>query len=213
MELLQNLRYMRKPILLSSVLLLVGLGMALPVYLAEEGAARERDRVLQARHQARIRWAQVDGGMENARNGAALLRHLSDRGVIGEERRMAYIEGLQEIRRSRGLFNVRWELLPRQSLANPSVSGRSGAFQPGASRLKFSLPLLHEDDLMGLLDDMGNRLPALVHPLRCRIERMPGEQYPSSEALMPRLEAACEVDLITFRPVPEPAKAGRGAKP
>ena len=61
--------------------------------------------------------------------------------------------------------------------------------------MKLDLPLLHEDDLLGLLADLSAQAQALVSVKSCKIERSPADpQHPTAS-----LKAHCEIDWITLQ--------------
>ncbi len=86
------------------------------------------------------------------REKAALFNALKSRGVIGEEQRLEWVELLKEIRERHRLIELRYEISPQQ----PLEKAPSGNFALYASTMKLQLSLLHEEDLIRLLD--GERI-------------------------------------------------------
>jgi hypothetical protein len=62
--------------------------------------------------------------------------------------------------------------------------------------MKLEMPLLHENDLLGLLADLSSQVQALVSVKSCKLERIPA---PPAQTNAATLKAACEIDWITLQ--------------
>jgi hypothetical protein len=62
--------------------------------------------------------------------------------------------------------------------------------------MKLEMPLLHENDLLGLIADLSSRVQALISVKTCKIERIPATPNQSNAAT---LKASCEIDWITLQ--------------
>ena len=178
--------------------------------LAATGAhfAREATRNAQRTHQTlQAERNEIDGRLKRVRGEeqeikrkSALFHELQTRGIVGEEQRLEWSELLDTIRDARRLPELNYELSPQRPL-DATVAG-GYAFQ--ASRLKLNARLLHEEDLLRLLDDLRRDARALIQVKGCTLTRLPrGTQ----ETLPPAyLQADCLIDWITVR---GPAVAGK----
>jgi hypothetical protein len=158
--------------------------------LAEQQAARaqraaEQNQLVQVTDEAReIRERLVD------------YQRLVDRGVVGEERRVDWVDRINAIKAARKLPEVKYSIGPQRPAAYPGITG-GGEVEFLASPMQLDLALLHEEDLFRVIGDLRRDLSALVVVKACMVERT-GEPA-KARGLAPRLRAQCELDLVTIR--------------
>jgi len=129
---------------------------------------------------------------------AERYRALVARGHIGPERRLDWMERIAEVQQARRLFDFRYEFAPQQALGETPQGNITGGFQFVSSTMKLQMQMLHEDDLLGFLDDLAHTVPALLQARECRIGRfMQGATAATGPA--PRLTADCSIDWITLQ--------------
>ena len=127
------------------------------------------------------------------REHAALFNDLKARGVIGEEQRLEWVELLKDIRERLRLIELRYEISPQQ----PLEKAPGGALALHASTMKLQLNLLHEEDLIRLLDDLRRQARALIQVKRCDVSRIP--RSGPENTLQGYLQAECLIDWVTLR--------------
>lgn len=123
---------------------------------------------------------------------------LAARGIVGEEKRLDWVDTITAIKNERRMFNINYSLEPQKPLEFPGAVRASGvAFV--SSRLKLDLQLLHEDDLLNFVDELTKRGKAHVLARSCSVSRLSRPERGSAAlTLAPRLQAACAFDLITI---------------
>ncbi|HEY9191418.1 MAG TPA: hypothetical protein VIO81_00955 [Methyloversatilis sp.] len=123
------------------------------------------------------------------------FRHLVERGAIGSEQRLAWVELIRDARARHQLGALDYEFSPQHPLDPAIAPSDAGQLEAASSALRLRLPLLHEGDLLTLIDDLTINASALVRVRECSIaRRIPADT--STEAL----QADCLLDWITFRP-------------
>jgi hypothetical protein len=123
-------------------------------------------------------------------------RKLVDRGVIGEERRLDWVDRINAIKAARKLAEVKYAIGPQRPVEYPGIAG-GGEVEFLASPMNLNLALLHEEDLFRFIGDLRSALSALVVVKSCNIERT--AEAGKGRGLAPRLRAVCELDLVTIR--------------
>ena len=182
-------------------------GGAYLAFLAEKQqqqalAQQEEARSQLEQAQARLRRAQETE--QEIRRQSALFRYLVGRGILGEERRLDWVEQIREIKEQRRLLALEYEFAPQQPLAG------DGSWSFYTSTMRLQMEMLHEDDLLNLLADLRHDAPALVQVRQCDITRLPrsarnplAPQLPRSEqapgSLPANLQAQCFLDWISIR--------------
>jgi hypothetical protein len=123
-------------------------------------------------------------------------RKLVDRGVVGEERRLDWVDRINAIKAERKLGEVKYAIGPQRPAEYPGIAG-GGEVEFLASPMNLNMALLHEEDLFRFIGDLRGALSALVVVKACTVERT-GETA-KGRGLAPRLRAVCELDLVTIR--------------
>ncbi|MBN8514064.1 MULTISPECIES: hypothetical protein [unclassified Candidatus Accumulibacter] len=157
----------------------------------------------QARAHIAAQFAEADGKLKQVRDEESEVKQksivfntLRERGIIGNEQRLDWVELLKDIRDKHRLIDLRYEIAPQRML-----DGQVGNdFVVFASSMRLELKLLHEEDLTRLLDDLQRQAKALIRVKSCRIERLPatGDERGGGRA---NLMADCEIEWLTLRDV------------
>lgn len=122
--------------------------------------------------------------------------HLLDIGFIGEERRIEWIERLRQIHGQYNLFSIDYNI-GQQELYKPNYISNMGSHVLNRSVMELKLDMLHEGDLINLLQDLHiNTPPFLVRD--CEITRPIGADINTNQ-LKANLKARCEIDWVTLR--------------
>ena len=121
-----------------------------------------------------------------------IYRRLKDLRILGEERRLEWLDALARIRRQRALLDLRYQIDPQKPMKRePAV----GELQVRSSTMKVELALLHEGDLLHFLEDLRASGGAYYAVRRCSIHRSP---FVAGKPAAPSLRSTCEIDLITM---------------
>ena len=124
--------------------------------------------------------------------------HLVQRGLIGHEDRVGWIQALTRAARERQLYSVDYSLQAQHNGLHPVSAGVPLAFRESPMRLSASL--LHEDDLERFLIELAATAPGLFDVRDCTLARVPRQfNAPSNE---PRLTAECNLAWLTIAPRP-----------
>ncbi|MDP2751018.1 MAG: hypothetical protein Q8O31_00190 [Rhodocyclaceae bacterium] len=169
------------------VLCLVGGGSIL--FIAQQW----RIQVEQDDQQTQIRLTAVTAQLAEAHRGMAhhwadRYREFVDKGMVGEERRIDWIERVTRVGSS--VIGFRYEIAPQRQLAG------AGGFNIMASRMTLWMNVPHEGRLLDILRNIGQEPSALVHLQGCVIERIEERRH--------GLTVKCEMDWMTLRSAIKP---------
>jgi hypothetical protein len=188
-----------KPLYVPLVLaiILVGMGIALVIvsqrYLDQ---TRAQHRTALAERQAiQTKLSQATEEEREIREKLVDYRALLARGVIGDERRLEWVETIGQIKADHKLFEIKYQIEPQRVLSFPGIV-RSSEVEFRASALKVEMQLLHEGDLLVFIDELRRRLKAHVLVRSCSIDRL--TRAPQDRGINPRLRAQCTIDLVTI---------------
>jgi hypothetical protein len=179
--------------------ILVAAGIALGT-LYQQQTAQQRNRLAsEQRTQSQNKLSRASQEEQELRDKAARLTALQNRGYIGKESRLDWIEQLARISREHDLREFQYEFLPQRP-AEPLLipSGAvAGTHRFLASTQVLSAKLLHEGDLLAFLADLRRSVKAYLIVRECRLDRIPPN--PSDKGLAPQLNVECELEWITLQ--------------
>lgn len=119
------------------------------------------------------------------------------RGFIGEEHRQQWLDALHRIQHQLRLFTIDYRLAAQQPY-QPAFWHDRGGWQLTRSVMQLQLAMLHEGDVLTLLDALSADSGSTFMLRECVLERM-------SAVATPAFRASCELDWLTLH---EPVAAG-----
>ena len=192
-----DLKRLRLPIAAGVVLAVAGVAC----YFAADNYLRETKKLAAATTAQRSEvQAKLASATEEEREIKANLQQyqaLAARGIIGEERRLDWIDTITAIKNERRLFNIAYSIEPQKDLDYPGFAAGGTGVKFMVSRAKIDIQLLHEEDLLNFIGDLTKRGRSYLSVRSCNVRR--AERGGGGATLAPRLEAACVFDLITIR--------------
>ena len=123
-------------------------------------------------------------------------RALEDEGIIGREYRLNWIENLRAVSNELRLPNLRYSI-DSQLLYEPEFPVAKGKFKVFVSRMKLSLGLLHEGDLLRFFQELDQRATGLYSVSDCSIRRA-GPSF-QADPTKSNLNAACTLQWYTVK--------------
>jgi hypothetical protein len=151
--------------------------------------------------QARNRFQTSGAEKETIVKYMPLYLGLVRRGFIGEERRIEWIDQLRNINQQYKLFGINYSI-GAQEIYKAPLNLVLGAFVLHRSKMKIDTPLLHEGDLLIILNamDKDDLAPFILQD--CTLTKI---ATITRARFVPNLNASCEIDWLT---VSEPARTG-----
>ncbi len=130
-----------------------------------------------------------------------LYLDLVQQGFVGEERRIEWIDDLRTINQQYKLFGINYSI-GAQEAKGPPLNMATGPFGLHRSVMKIEVPLLHENDLLTIVDALATRRRASFLLRDCTISRL---QEGGRSQFQPNLSAGCEIEWLT---ITEPPRMG-----
>ncbi len=148
------------------------------------------------REQAQVKLTRATDEEREIREKLVDYRKLVDRGMIGDEQRLDWVDRISEIKTARKLFDVKYSIEPQRPVDYPGMATK-GEVEFLASPMKLDMALLHEEDLFRFIGDLRGALSAYLVVRVCNVNR--AESATGDRGNGPRLRATCEIDLVTVR--------------
>lgn len=189
-------------VILGLVLMLIALMLAFAqnYNTAQEQLLQSQQNLLSA---ARQRYQSSGMEKETIKEYLPQYQALINKGFVGEERRIEWVEALREQHKSNKLFGIKYSISQQQEY-KPSFAPSVGGFMLHRSIMKLDLDMLHEGDILKLTESLSaeNTAPFMLRD--CEITRLNAGGALSNQ-LIANLHAQCELDWLTMRePAPTP---------
>jgi hypothetical protein len=190
-----DLDYLALPAGIALVVILAGIAAVITTqnFAFEAQADLERAKVERAAIQIKLMRATEEEREIRAR--MVDYKRLRERGVIGDERRLDWLDTVTNIKNERGIFDFRYTIEARRPLQYPGFKRVAGVDFLD-SRMKLESELLHEGDLFTVLTDLRAKLAPYVIVRSCIVSRSAKAR---PDAYGPHVRAECIVDLVTIQ--------------
>ena len=192
----QDWRKLRYPIIgLGASLVLVGVlvSFADKYHAKNEVALQMQQNMLM---QARQKYQSSGTEKEQIIQYLPVYNYLLAKGFVGEERRIEWIETLRGVHAQHKLFSIDYSIGLQENY-KPSFLPNMGNFVLHRSVMNLKLDMLHEGDLLALLDGLHEQTtPFIVRD--CEIKRPIGALV-NSKNVAANMQANCEIDWLTLR--------------
>jgi len=193
-----DVKRLRGPLALTVVLTAIGIAALVTSQSSLDEARKTRDASRASRVGAQERVLRVSEEEREIRENLIDFERMRERGMIGEQNRIEWIESIARIKNNRKLFEIKYKIEPQRQLDYAGVVATGGA-DLVVSRMKLDMLLLHEDDLLNFLADLQAAKKAYVSVRQCAVTRLEREAPTTATALQPRLLAECQLDLVSVR--------------
>ena len=117
-------------------------------------------------------------------------------GLVGEERRLSWIESLQTTNQVLKLPLLTYNLLPQEKFTRPGLQVKSDVAL-NSSPMELSMGLLHEEDLLAVLEGLRLSIKSLLTVESCLLRR--GSHIGNSlDTVRPNLSSRCVIRWVTI---------------
>jgi hypothetical protein len=121
-------------------------------------------------------------------------QNLVEQNVIGQERRLDWIETIEKIRNKLNIFSVKYKLEPQETLNLETVS-TGNSFDLHRSNMTLDFSLLHEGQLLNFLDTLSEEAKGMYLLESCSLTR---NDFERQLRFIPNLQAECTLGWITL---------------
>jgi hypothetical protein len=133
---------------------------------------------------------------------SVIFAELVDRGLLQEEKRLEFVERLEQLRGQYRLEGLQYDISPQRPLALAG-SRVFNTVDVLASRVKLRVVALHEGDLLGFMNAVDRPAKGFQHIVRCDLRRLEA----AIDSAAPHVEGECLLDWVSMR-----EKRGASAK-
>lgn len=183
--------------LLVMVILTLILG-AIAVYVSDDMLNEAQ----QSKTTADQEWSDAVRKLERTKNEQEDLQgyyhqyqNLVEQNIIGEEKRLDWIESIEEIRNRLNIFSVKYKLDPQETLDMVGTDLPGSSFDLRRSNMTLGLSLLHEGQLLNFIEALSEEAKGMYLLDSCVLTR---NDLVRKLKFTPNLEAECTLGWITL---------------
>jgi hypothetical protein len=122
---------------------------------------------------------------------AQMYKRLVDKGLFGPERRLEWIDKVNELRERHQVFSIDYDISAQRKFEAPGAPGTAAA-----SKVELKIDALHEGDVFGLLKDLVAEAPGVLLLESCSLRRL---ETTEPQVLKPNVGAVCVLQWITLK--------------
>lgn len=195
----QDILKLRTPVIVFGAVLIL---MILLVWLTENHKLDSQNRLQSQKNQlsqAEQRYRTSGQEKETINKYLPEYQHLIEAGFIGQEKRLEWVDGLRRIHKDHKLFNITYSISPQEGYKANFIPAL-GEFTLNRSLMKLELSMLHEGDLLTLVELLATELRSPFILRDCELTRISNAK---PDAFVPNMLGKCEIDWLTLH---EPAR-------
>ena len=117
-------------------------------------------------------------------------------GLVGEERRLSWIESLQSTNQVLKLPTMNYRLNPQEAFVRPGFNPKRGV-DVKSSTMELRMGFLHEEDLFAVLEGLRLSIKNLFTVDSCRITRLAGVSR-SLDTRRENMQSDCVIRWVTI---------------
>jgi hypothetical protein len=199
---LQDLPALSRPlIVLVAVVALCAAGIVYTGKLVKRGEA-DLAAAQTKLNEARQRVARSGDEVDTLRRYIGPYQQLEQRGIVGEEQRLNWIDALRVANMDAQLYGVDYEVSTQTAYAFAELVN-AGGLPVQQSVMKLKLGLLYETDLLNFFKVLAEQNVGTFSVNQCELQRLISDV--SKPVNQPTLRAECEVAWVTISPPAAPA--------
>ena len=193
---IQDWKKLKTPlILLASILIAVVLLVAgTQYYNSAQASALQQQQ--QALNTAKQRYLSSGAEKTTITEFLPQYQQLINKGFVGEERRVEWVESLRMQHKAHRLFGIKYTINQQEDY-KPSFVTNLGGFALNRSIMKLDLDMLHEGDILQLTESLNTASTTPFILRDCEMTRLNNNVFVNQ--LTPNMHAACELDWLTIR--------------
>jgi len=191
----KDIPHIRGLLIMTILTLILG---AIAVYVSDDMLNEAQ----QSKTTADQEWSDAVRKLERTKNEQEDLQgyyhqyqNLVEQNIIGEEKRLDWIESIEEIRNRLNIFSVKYKLDPQETLDMVGTDLPGSSFDLRRSNMTLGLSLLHEGQLLNFIEALSKEAKGMYLLDSCVLTR---NDLVRKLKFTPNLEAECTLGWITL---------------
>jgi len=188
--------YLRRPFIMLGVAILVSAALIVVGYQYEAAQQEAYDQAVGELRATHKRYSNLVRDLELIEQYRNLYNEYKASGLVGEERRLSWIESLQSANQVLRLPTLTYNLQPQEDFKRPEFNVKRDVVVK-SSPMDLSIGMLHEEDLFALLEVLRQSIASLFTVDSCSMSRRTGIDR-SLDTKRPNLNTSCTIRWVTI---------------
>jgi hypothetical protein len=188
--------YLKRPIILFFLMLLISVVLAVAGYQYEQAYKADYQKALATLASTHRLYRNKVNDIDLLAKYRELYNDYRSTGLVGEERRLSWIESLESTNDVLRLPTLTYNLLAQEEFQRPGFKVKRDVAVM-SSPMDLSIGLLHEEDLFALLEGLRLSIRNLFTVESCSMNRLPAIGQ-SLETKRANLATECKIRWVTI---------------
>jgi len=188
--------YLRRPLIILAVAILISAAVVVAGYQYEKVQHEDYQTALSTLRSTHKLYSSIVNDIDLLDQYRSLYGEYKSSGLVGEERRLSWIESLESTNEVLRLPTLGYSLNPQEKFVRPGFQLKRGV-SVMSSPMDLNLGLLHEEDMFALLEGLRLSIQNLFTVDSCSINR----STPIGRSLDTRqtnLQSRCSIRWVTI---------------
>ena len=191
-----SINTMRRPLITLAVCLVVSALLVLAGWQYEKTQAEEYQKALSTLQSTHSLYRNIVNDIDLPDQYRNLYNDYKSSGLVGEERRLSWIESLESTNEVLRLPTLSYSLQPQEEFKRPGFKAKRGV-EVMSSPMELKMGLLHEEDLFALLEGLRLSIRNLFTVDSCQIARDSSIER-SLDTKRSNLNTSCTIRWVTI---------------
>ncbi len=188
--------YLRRPLIILVVSILVSTAVVMAGYQYEDTQYKEYQTALSTLRSTHKLYSNIVNDIDLLDQYRSLYSEYKSSGLVGQERRLSWIESLESTNQVLRLPTLGYRLNPQETFVRPGFLLKRGV-SVMSSPMELNIGLLHEEDMFALLEGLRLSIKNLFTVDSCSISRN-SPVGRSLDTRRPNLNSNCSIRWVTI---------------
>ena len=189
-------RYLRQPLIFFMFSILIAVSMGVIGLQFEAAQKKKYEMAVETLRTAHKQYANIVNDIDLLEQYRNLYSGYKSSGLIGKERRLSWIESLESTNEVLKLPQLTYNLLPQEKFVRPGLTVKNGIVV-NSTPMQLSMGLLHEEDLLAVLEGLRLSIKNLFTVESCSLNRS-GRIVGSLNTKGINLNSRCTIKWVTI---------------
>ena len=188
--------YLRRPLITLGVAILVSAALIGAGYYYETAQQAAYDKAVSELRSTHKRYSDLVRDLDLIEQYRSLYNEYKAAGLVGDERRLSWVESLQSANQVLRLPTLTYNLQPQENFKRPDLKAKRDVVVK-SSAMDLSIGMLHEEDLFALLEVLRQSIRSLLTVDSCTMTRNTGIAR-SLDTKKSNLRTRCTIRWVTI---------------
>ena len=188
--------YLKGPIIMLLAAIVLAAALAMAGYQFERIQQEEYEKAVSTLRSTHRLYSSMVNDIDLLDQYRTLYNDYKSSGLVGQERRLSWIESLEATNEVLRLPLLTYALNPQEKFERPGFKAQRGV-EVNSSPMELQMGLLHEEDLFALLEGLRQSIRNLFTVDSCSISR-PSPVHASLDTKRANLSGKCTIRWVTI---------------